>query len=62
MWWIRAAIQAYVLNNRSLVKMGATPGRKKLFFNLRRLKSQLGELGEGDPRRTRSRGSRRTSR
>jgi RNA polymerase sigma-32 factor len=48
MWWIRAAIQAYVLNNRSLVKMGATPGRKKLFFNLRRLKSQLGELGEGD--------------
>jgi RNA polymerase sigma-32 factor len=48
MWWIRAAIQEHVLNNRSLVKMGATPGRKKLFFNLRRLKSQLGELGEGD--------------
>jgi RNA polymerase sigma-32 factor len=48
MWWIRAAIQAYVLNNRSLVKMGATPGRKRLFFNLRRLNSQLGELGEGD--------------
>ena len=48
MWWIRAAIQEHVLHNRSLVKMGATPGRKKLFFNLRRLKSQLGELGEGD--------------
>jgi RNA polymerase sigma-32 factor len=48
MWWIRAAIQEHVLHNRSLVKMGATPGRRKLFFNLRRLKSQLGELGEGD--------------
>jgi RNA polymerase sigma-32 factor len=48
MWWIRAAIQAHVIRNRSLVTLGATPGRKKLFFNLRRLKSQLGELGEGD--------------
>jgi RNA polymerase sigma-32 factor len=48
MWWIRAAIQAHVIRNRSLVPLGATPGRKKLFFNLRRLKSQLGELGEGD--------------
>jgi RNA polymerase sigma-32 factor len=48
MWWIRAAIQEHVLHNRSLVKMGASSGRKKLFFNLRRLKSQLGELGEGD--------------
>jgi RNA polymerase sigma-32 factor len=48
MWWIRAAIQAHVIRNRSLVTLGATPGRKKLFFNLRRLKSRLGELGEGD--------------
>jgi RNA polymerase sigma-32 factor len=48
MWWIRAAIQEYVLHNRSLVKMGTTAAQKKLFFNLRRLKSQLGELGEGD--------------
>src|SRR5918995_5667749 len=48
MWWIRAAIQEYVLHNRSLVKMGTTAAQKKLFFNLRRLKSRLGELGEGD--------------
>jgi RNA polymerase sigma-32 factor len=48
MWWVRAAIQEHILYNRSVVKMGATPGRKKLFFNLYRLKSQLGELGEGD--------------
>ena len=48
MWWIRAAIQEYVLHNRSLVKMGTTAAQKKLFFNLRRLKSQLGEVGEGD--------------
>ena len=48
MWWIRAAIQAHVIRNRSLVTLGATPGRKRLFFNLRRLKSRLGELGEGD--------------
>ncbi len=48
MWWIRAAIREHVLHNRSLVPMGTTTARKKLFFNLRRLKSQLGELGEGD--------------
>jgi RNA polymerase sigma-32 factor len=48
MWWIRATIQEHILRNRSLVKLGATPGRRKLFFNLRRLKSLLGELGEGD--------------
>jgi RNA polymerase sigma-32 factor len=48
MWWIRAAIQEYVLHNRSLVKMGTTAAQKKLFFNLRRMKSQLGEIGEGD--------------
>ena len=48
MWWIRAAIQEYVLHNRSLVKMGTTAAQKKLFFNLRRLKRELGEIGEGD--------------
>ena len=48
MWWIRAAIQEYVLHNRSLVKMGTTAAQKKLFFNLRRLKSRLGEVGDGD--------------
>jgi RNA polymerase sigma-32 factor len=48
MWWIRAAIQAHVIRNRSLVTLSASPGRKKLFFNLRRLKSRLGQLGEGD--------------
>ncbi len=48
MWWIRAAIQEYILHNWSLVKMGTTAAQKKLFFNLRRLKSQLQELEEGD--------------
>jgi RNA polymerase sigma-32 factor len=48
MWWIRAAIQEYVLHNRSLVKMGTTAAQKKLFFNLARLKRELGEFGEGD--------------
>ena len=48
MWWVRAAIQEYVLHNRSLVRMGTTAAQKKLFFNLRRLKSRLGELGNGD--------------
>ena len=48
MWWIRAAIQEYVLHNRSLVKMGTTAAQKKLFFNLGRLKREIGEFGEGD--------------
>ena len=48
MWWIRAAIQEHILHNWSLVKMGTTAGQKKLFFNLRRIKSRLGELGGGD--------------
>jgi len=48
MWWIRAAIQEHVLQNWSLVKLGTTATQKKLFFNLRRLKSQLGELGNGE--------------
>ena len=41
MWWIRAAINEYVLHNWSLVKMGTTAAQKKLFFNLRRLKGQM---------------------
>ena len=48
MWWIRAAIQEYILHNWSLVKIGTTAAQKKLFFNLRRLKAQLGEVGHGD--------------
>ncbi|WP_029011153.1 RNA polymerase sigma factor RpoH [Azospirillum halopraeferens] len=47
-WWIRAAIQEYILHSWSLVKMGTTAAQKKLFFNLRRLKSQLEELEQGD--------------
>lgn len=47
-WWIKAAIREYVMRNRSLVKMGTTAAQKKLFFNLRRLKSEFGELGEVD--------------
>ena len=48
MWWIRAAIQEYILHSWSLVKMGTTAAQKKLFFNLRRLKGQLQALEEGD--------------
>jgi RNA polymerase sigma-32 factor len=48
MWWIRAAIQEHILHNWSLVKLGTTAAQKKLFFNLRRLKAQLGEVGGGD--------------
>ena len=48
MWWVRAAIREHVLRNRWLVTIGTTTARKKLVFNLRRLKSQRGELGEGD--------------
>src|SRR5664279_2519010 len=48
MWWIRAAIQEYVLRSWSMVKMGTTAAQKKLFFNLRRAKSQLQALEEGD--------------
>jgi RNA polymerase sigma-32 factor len=49
-WWIRAAIQTYILHNWSLVKMGTTAAQKKLFFNLRRLKAQLTEMETGDLR------------
>jgi RNA polymerase sigma-32 factor len=48
MWWIRAAIQEYILHSWSLVKMGTTAAQKKLFFNLRRLKGQIGALEDGD--------------
>jgi RNA polymerase sigma-32 factor len=50
MWWIRAAIQEYILRSWSLVKMGTTAAQKKLFFNLRRMKSQMQALEEGDLR------------
>ena len=48
MWWIRASIQEYILRSWSLVKMGTTAAQKKLFFNLRRMKSQMQALEEGD--------------
>ena len=48
MWWIRAAIQEYILHSCSLVKMGTTVAQKKLFFNLRRLKGQMRALDDGD--------------
>jgi RNA polymerase sigma-32 factor len=48
MWWIRAAIQEYVLRSWSLVKMGTTAAQKKLFFNLRKVKSKLKAIDEGD--------------
>ena len=50
MWWIRAAIQEYILRSWSLVKMGTTASQKKLFFNLRRMKGQIKALDEGDMR------------
>jgi RNA polymerase sigma-32 factor len=48
MWWIRAAIQEYILHSWSLVKIGTTAAQKKLFFNLRRVKGQIKALEEGD--------------
>ena len=48
MWWIRAAIQDYILHSWSLVKMGTTAAQKKLFFNLRRLKGQMQAIDDGD--------------
>ena len=50
MWWIRASIQEYILRSWSLVKMGTTSAQKKLFFNLRKAKSRIGVLEEGDLR------------
>ncbi|UTW56465.1 RNA polymerase sigma factor RpoH [Kordiimonas sp. SCSIO 12610] len=48
MWWIRAAIQEYILRSWSLVKIGTTAAQKKLFFNLRRMKGQIQAVEEGD--------------
>ncbi|KAA6206310.1 MAG: RNA polymerase sigma factor RpoH [Candidatus Tokpelaia sp.] len=48
MWWIKAAIQEYILRSWSLVKMGTTANQKRLFFNLRRLKGRIQALDEGD--------------
>src|SRR5918993_840734 len=50
MWWIRAAIQEYILRSWSLVKMGTTANQKKLFFNLRKAKGRISALDEGDLR------------
>src|SRR5438477_12477386 len=48
MWWIRAAIQEYILRSWSLVKIGTTAAQKKLFFNLRKVKGQLKAIEDGD--------------
>src|SRR5246500_2190048 len=48
MWWIKASIQEYILRSWSLVKMGTTANQKKLFFNLRKAKSRISALEEGD--------------
>ena len=50
MWWIKAAIQEYILRSWSLVKMGTTANQKKLFFNLRKAKGKISALDEGDLR------------
>src|ERR1700732_5191909 len=50
MWWIKAAIQEYIMRSCSLVKMGTTANQKKLFFNLRKAKSRISALEEGDLR------------
>ncbi len=50
MWWIRASIQEYILRSWSLVKMGTTASQKKLFFNLRKAKSRIAALDDGDLR------------
>jgi Sigma-70 region 2 len=53
-WWIKAAIQEYILRSWSLVKLGTTANQKKLFFSLRETKSKISALDERDMRRTRS--------
>src|SRR6202000_2821703 len=50
MWWIRASIQEYILRSWSLVKIGTTAAQKKLFFNLRKAKSEISALEQGDLR------------
>ena len=54
-WWIRAAIQEYILRSWSLVKMGTTGNQKKLFFNLRKAKSKISVLDESDMRHDQTR-------
>src|SRR6266849_11084534 len=49
-WWIKAAIQEYILRSWSLVKMGTTANQKKLFFNLRKAKTKISAFDEGDMR------------
>src|SRR6266511_511371 len=49
-WWIKAAIQEYILRSWSLVKMGTTANQKKVFFNLRKAKSKISILDDGDMR------------
>ena len=46
MWWIRAAIQEYILRSWSMVKIGSSAAQKRLFFNLRKIKSKIGAMGE----------------
>ena len=48
LWWIKASVQKYILNSRSLVKLGTTAAQKKLFFNLRKIKNQLGLVDDRD--------------
>ena len=55
MWWIKASIQEYVLRSWSLVKMGTTASQKRLFFNLRKVKSKIQALDDGDLNLNRSR-------
>src|SRR5437870_7633905 len=50
MWWIKASIQEYILRSWSLVRMGTTANQRKLFFNLRKAKSRISALEEGDLR------------
>ena len=50
MWWIRAAVQEYILRSWSLVKLGTTSAQKKLFFNLRKVKARIGALEDGELR------------
>ena len=61
MWWIKAAIQEYILRSWSLVKMGTTANQKKLFFNLRKAKSKISALEEGDLRPDQVQDHRQTS-
>ena len=62
MWWIRASIQEYILRSWSLVKIGTTAAQKKLFFNLRKAKSQISAFEEGDLQARERRGDRHQAR